>query len=213
MLTGQAQLGGAMPRHQAVRPPPGQGADARSAEEYRSDDCLWFFNAVPAYVAETGEIEFYNKVLPYADKGEATVLGHLRRALEFNLERTGRNGLPCGLAADWNDCCKLGYTGRERDGRLPGALRPGHLRRHRRAARACPTRPAGRWRSSRSWMRTSRRSAGTGPVVHLGHRRGWHDLRHQARATKARSTSTRRSGPSSAARPRREQAQARHARR
>jgi cellobiose phosphorylase len=39
------------------------------------------------------------------------VLGHLRRALEFNLERTGRNGLPCGLAADWNDCIKLGYRG------------------------------------------------------------------------------------------------------
>ena len=39
------------------------------------------------------------------------VLGHLRRALEFNLERTGRNGLPCGLAADWNDCIRLGYRG------------------------------------------------------------------------------------------------------
>jgi cellobiose phosphorylase len=50
-------------------------------------------------------------VLPYADQGEATVLGHLRRALEFNLERTGRNGLPCGLAADWNDCLRLGYHG------------------------------------------------------------------------------------------------------
>ncbi len=38
-------------------------------------------------------------------------MGHLRRALEFNLERTGRNGLPCGLLADWNDCCNLGFTG------------------------------------------------------------------------------------------------------
>jgi cellobiose phosphorylase len=81
------------------------------AEEFRSDDCLWFFNAIPAYVAETGDVDFYNKTLPYADHGEATVFGHLRRALEFNLERTGRNGLPCGLAADWNDCIKLGYYG------------------------------------------------------------------------------------------------------
>ena len=40
-----------------------------------------------------------------------TVLGHLRRALEFNLGRVGRNGLPCGLLADWNDCLKLGYKG------------------------------------------------------------------------------------------------------
>ncbi len=50
-------------------------------------------------------------MLPYADQGEDTVFGHLRRALEFNLERTGRNGLPCGLSADWNDCLRLGYYG------------------------------------------------------------------------------------------------------
>ena len=43
--------------------------------------------------------------------GKATVFGHLRRALEFNLERTGKHGLPCGLLADWNDCLKLGYQG------------------------------------------------------------------------------------------------------
>jgi cellobiose phosphorylase len=82
-----------------------------SPEEYRSDDCLWFFNAIPAYVNETGDLDFYKKVLPFADKGKATVFGHLKRALEFNLERTGKHGLPCGLAADWNDCLKLGYHG------------------------------------------------------------------------------------------------------
>lgn len=110
MLTGQVSCGGAIPviRPWSHRPGHEQPPDPR---EFRSDDCLWFFNAVPAYVAETGDIEFYNKVLPFADQGEATVLGHLRRALEFNLSHTGRNGLPCGLAADWNDCCNLGYTG------------------------------------------------------------------------------------------------------
>jgi N,N'-diacetylchitobiose phosphorylase len=66
---------------------------------------------VPAYVAETGDFNFYQKVLPYADHGQATVFGHLRRALEFNLERMGKHGLPCGLAADWNDCLRLGYHG------------------------------------------------------------------------------------------------------
>ena len=66
---------------------------------------------MPAYVAETGDFDFYRKVLPYADRGEATVLRPLRRALEFNLERTGRHGLPCGLSADWNDCIRLGYHG------------------------------------------------------------------------------------------------------
>jgi N,N'-diacetylchitobiose phosphorylase len=39
------------------------------------------------------------------------VFGHLRRALEFNLERTGEHGLPCGLSADWNDTLRLGYHG------------------------------------------------------------------------------------------------------
>jgi cellobiose phosphorylase len=50
--------------------------------------------------------------LPYADEGEATVFGYLRRALEFSLERRGKHGLPCGLSADWNDCLRLGYHGK-----------------------------------------------------------------------------------------------------
>jgi len=110
MLTGQLSNGGAIPVIKPFAHKPGSEPPPPD-EEYRSDDCLWFFNAIPAFVAETGQIDFYTKVLPYADTGEATVLGHLRRALEFNLERTGRNGLPCGLAADWNDCIRLGYKG------------------------------------------------------------------------------------------------------
>ena len=80
-------------------------------EEFHSDDCLWFFNSVPAFIAETGKFDFFNKVVPYADKGEATVYQHLKQALLFNLERMGADGLPCGLLADWNDCLKLGYKG------------------------------------------------------------------------------------------------------
>jgi cellobiose phosphorylase len=110
MLTGQLSNGGAMPVIKPFEHRPGH-EKAIDLKEYRSDDCLWFFNAVPALVGETGDVEFYNKVLPYADQGEATVFGHLRRALEFNLERTGRHGLPCGLSADWNDCLRLGYYG------------------------------------------------------------------------------------------------------
>jgi N,N'-diacetylchitobiose phosphorylase len=110
LLTGQVSNGGAIPIIQPFTHRPGH-EKVPAPEEFRSDDCLWFFNAVPAYVNETGEVDFYHKVLPYADQGEATVLGHLRRALEFNLERTGKHGLPCGLAADWNDTLKLGYFG------------------------------------------------------------------------------------------------------
>lgn len=110
MLTGQESTGGARPEIKPWLHKPGQ-MPPTDPERYRSDDCLWFFNSIPAYVAETGDYDFYRKVLPYADHGEATVLGHLRRALEFNLERTGAHGLPCGLEADWNDCLKLGYKG------------------------------------------------------------------------------------------------------
>ncbi len=110
MLTGQLSNGGAIPVIKPWDHRPGE-MKAPHIEEYRSDDCLWFFNAVPDFVAETGDIGFYRKVLPYADKGKATVLAHLRRALEFNIERSGKNGLPCGLAADWNDCVKMGYNG------------------------------------------------------------------------------------------------------
>ncbi|HOU12567.1 MAG TPA: N,N'-diacetylchitobiose phosphorylase [Anaerolineae bacterium] len=110
MLTGQVSSGGAIPVIQAFGHRPGHESPPPD-EDYRSDDCLWFFNVVPLMVGETGDLSFYDKVLPYADQGEATVFGHLRRALEFNLERTGAHGLPCGLHADWNDCLKLGYYG------------------------------------------------------------------------------------------------------
>ena len=110
MLTGQLSNGGAIPVIKPFEHRPGHETPPPD-EEYRSDDCLWFFNTVPAYVNETGEFDFYNKTLPYADQGEAPVFGHLRRALEFNLERMGEHGLPCGLSADWNDCLRLGYYG------------------------------------------------------------------------------------------------------
>ena len=110
MLTGQTSNGGAMALVKPFEHNPGK-EKMPAAEEFRSDDCLWFFNAIPAYVGETGDLDFYRKVLPYADMGNDSVFGHLRRALEFNLERTGTHGLPCGLSADWNDCLKLGYQG------------------------------------------------------------------------------------------------------
>lgn len=52
-------------------------------EEYRSDDSLWLFNAVPEYIKERRKLDFYDKVLPYADKGEDTVLAHLK--IDLNL--------------------------------------------------------------------------------------------------------------------------------
>lgn len=110
MITGQVSTGGAMPCIIPVSHRPGHETPPHE-EEYRSDDTLWLFNAIPAYVKETGDIEFYNKVLSYADKGEDTVFGHLKRAIQFSLDRLGSHGLPCGLKADWNDCLRFGHRG------------------------------------------------------------------------------------------------------
>lgn len=110
MLTGQTCNGGALPIVKPFAHRPGH-EPAPPEHAYRSDDCLWLFFAVPEYAKETGQIEFFDTVLPYADHGEATVLQHLKQALLFNLERRGAHGLPCGLLADWNDCLVLGHRG------------------------------------------------------------------------------------------------------
>jgi N,N'-diacetylchitobiose phosphorylase len=110
MLTGQVSTGGAMPVVKQFAHHPGKER-APMLSEYRSDDSLWLFDAVPAYVKETGDLAFFDKVLPFADRSEASVLGHLRRAIEFSLDHSGAHGLPLGLSADWNDCIRLGEAG------------------------------------------------------------------------------------------------------
>jgi len=110
MISGQDSKGGAMPLVKPFEHNPGS-EPLTEETEYRADDCLWLFNTVPAYVAETGDKEFYNKVIPFADSGEGTVFEHLVRAVKFNLSYVGAHGLPCGLKADWNDCLVLGFKG------------------------------------------------------------------------------------------------------
>jgi len=110
MITGQVSTGGCMPVILPVSHSPGR-ENPPAEEDYRSDDALWLFNAVPAYVNETGDIGFYRKVLPYADKGSDPVWKHLKQAIQFSLDRSGAHGLPCGLKADWNDCLKFGHNG------------------------------------------------------------------------------------------------------
>jgi len=110
MITGQVSNGGAMPVVKPFAHKPGHERTP-AEKEYRSDDCMWLFNTIPAYVKETGDISFYNKVLPYADKGEDTVFGHLKQAIQFNLDHSGKHGFPSGLSADWNDCLVLGFDG------------------------------------------------------------------------------------------------------
>lgn len=110
ILTGQTSVGGGCPQLHPLTHSPGQ-EKAPTDEQYRSDDTLWLPLTVSNYVYETGDYAYLDKVLPYADKGEATVYGHLKQALQFSLDHKGRNGLIQGLRADWNDCINFGTTG------------------------------------------------------------------------------------------------------
>ncbi len=110
ILTGQTSAGGAMPLVKPLTHKPGF-EKAPTVEQYRSDDTLWLPLTVSNFVFETGNLTYLDKVLPYADKGQASVYGHLKQALQFSIDHKGRNGLIQGLAADWNDCIRFGTTG------------------------------------------------------------------------------------------------------
>ncbi len=79
--------------------------------EYRADDALWLFPTVYKYLAESGNMEFLDEVIPFANKDEATVYEHLKRGIDFSMNRLGVHGMPAGLYADWNDCLRLGKNG------------------------------------------------------------------------------------------------------
>lgn len=77
-------------------------------EDACADDALWLVPAVVEYIKETGEFDFAEKVMPYADGGSATVYEHLKAILDFSQRQVGENGICKGLRADWNDCLNLG---------------------------------------------------------------------------------------------------------
>lgn len=77
-------------------------------EDVCADDALWLIATICEYVKETGEIEFFNRVVPYADGGEETVYEHMKKIIEFSFKHIGSHGLCKGLRADWNDCLNLG---------------------------------------------------------------------------------------------------------
>ncbi len=118
MLSAQAENGGGLPLvkfthnpgHEDTPDEPSYGKET-GHPSYRADDALWLFPTVYKYIAETGNLAFIDEVIPYANRGEDTVYGHLKRAIRFSAERLGKHGLPAGLYADWNDCLRLGKEG------------------------------------------------------------------------------------------------------
>lgn len=77
-------------------------------EDVCADDALWLVASTCDWVVETGELAFFDEVIPYADGGEGTVYDHLTRILDFADEYVGPHGICQGLRADWNDCLNLG---------------------------------------------------------------------------------------------------------
>ncbi|MCR5107855.1 MAG: N,N'-diacetylchitobiose phosphorylase [Lachnospiraceae bacterium] len=78
---------------------------------YRADDALWLFPTIYKYLGESGNTAFLDEVIVYANGGEATVYDHLKKAIDFSVERMGEHNMPAGLHADWNDCLRLGAKG------------------------------------------------------------------------------------------------------
>jgi N,N'-diacetylchitobiose phosphorylase len=77
-------------------------------EDTCSDDHLWLIPSICEYVKETGDREFFNLDVSFADGGSATVYDHMKRALDFSAAQVGQSGICKGLRADWNDCLNLG---------------------------------------------------------------------------------------------------------
>lgn len=73
-----------------------------------SDDALWLVSTIVEYVKETGEYDFLDQEISYADGGSGTVYEHITRILDFSDEMVGATGICKGLRADWNDCLNLG---------------------------------------------------------------------------------------------------------
>ena len=73
-----------------------------------ADDALWLIPAIVENVRESGDLAFFDEVIPFADEGSGTVWEHMKAALDFSYEQTGAHGVTKGLRADWNDCLNLG---------------------------------------------------------------------------------------------------------
>ena len=91
-----------------VVPTPRMDDVVHGIEDVCSDDALWLVASICEYVKETGDMDFFETVVPYADKGKGTVYEHIKKILDFSAKHVGPNGICKGLRADWNDCLNLG---------------------------------------------------------------------------------------------------------
>lgn len=118
MLSAQVDNGGGLPlvkfNHNAGHentPDDPEYVKETGHPSYRADDALWLFPTIVKYIGESGNKDFLDEVIVYANGGEDTVYEHLKNAIRFSMEHLGVHDMPAGLHADWNDCLRLGAKG------------------------------------------------------------------------------------------------------
>ncbi len=72
-----------------------------------SDQPFWIIWAVCQLVKETGDASILSLPIEWQDGGEATVLEHVKAAVDRLLQDRGRNGLVRIYFADWNDALNI----------------------------------------------------------------------------------------------------------
>lgn len=91
-----------------VVPSPNPQDIIHGIEDVCADDAIWLVASICEWVIETGEKDFFDEIVPYADGGEGSVYEHLKKILDFSTDQVGITGICKGLRADWNDCLNLG---------------------------------------------------------------------------------------------------------
>lgn len=94
---------------------PTAAADAQPHQgEPRCDSPVWSPITVYGYVAETGDLGFLDRQLPYLDSSTGTVYDHLLAGLRQIARDTGSHGLPLLKGRDWDDhVCLFAEPGAE----------------------------------------------------------------------------------------------------
>jgi cellobiose phosphorylase len=74
-----------------------------------NDDPAWLILSAAAYLKETGDAEILDELVPYDNEPgtETPLYEHLKRSIQYTLDRLGPHGLPLIGRADWNDCLNL----------------------------------------------------------------------------------------------------------
>lgn len=74
-----------------------------------NDDPLWLVLGVAAYVKEAGDWSILDEPVQFDNQpgSEQPLYEHLRRSIQYTIDRIGQHGLPLIGRADWNDCLNL----------------------------------------------------------------------------------------------------------